>query len=293
MNAPLAPLLLLAFAGPGDGPGERAVVAGDYEKKVLARVEPGGAVAWRREVRAIHDLQALPGGGLLYQTGFGNVIETDAAGQEVWRYDAPAGAEIHSFTRLPDGGTLVAESGTRKLIEFAPGGAVRLEVPLTVHNPDPHRDTRLVRKTPSGTYLVAHEKDEAVREYDKSGAVVWEYEVGSKVYGVSRLKSGNTLVGTGDGHRVIEVTPAGKVVWELTSADLPGVNLAWVTTVGRLPNGNTVVGNCHAGVDNPQLLEVTPDKTVVWSFRDFETFGNALPVAVLPGVPGADGRSSK
>ena len=40
--------------------------------------------------------------------------------------------------------------------------------------------------------------------------------------------------------------------------------------------------NCHAGPANPQILEVTPDKRIVWSFKDFERFGNALPVAVLP-----------
>jgi ecotin len=50
--------------------------------------------------------------------------------------------------------------------------------------------------------------------------------------------------------------------------------------VDRLPNGNTWIVNCHAGPENPQILEVTPDKKVVWSFKDFERFGNALPVAI-------------
>jgi hypothetical protein len=49
--------------------------------------------------------------------------------------------------------------------------------------------------------------------------------------------------------------------------------------VERLENGNTLVVNCHAGKDNPQIIEVTPQKKLVWSFKDFEHFGNALPVA--------------
>jgi hypothetical protein len=57
-------------------------------------------------------------------------------------------------------------------------------------------------------------------------------------------------------------------------------SIAWITMVERLENGNTWIVNCHAGPDNPQILEVTPDKKLAWSFKDFERFGNALPVAV-------------
>jgi outer membrane protein assembly factor BamB len=237
----------------------RAVIAADYQTKTLARIGADGETVWSKKIGAIHDLHALPNGHTLYQTHFRHVIEADAEGETVWRYDAPEGVEIHAFQRLPGGATLVAESGTRRLIEVAKDGSILAEIPLTVEKPDKHRDTRLARKTAAGTYLVAHEKDETVREYDGDGTVVWSYDVGSKVYGVERLANGNTLIGAGDGHRVIEVSPAGKTVWELTSADLPNIELAWVTTATRLPNGNTVVVNCHAGPENPQILEVTPE----------------------------------
>ena len=53
-------------------------------------------------------------------------------------------------------------------------------------------------------------------------------------------------------------------------------NRAWVTTIEELPNGNLLVGNCHAGPENPQIIEITRDKKVVWAFKDFTTFGNSL-----------------
>jgi len=56
---------------------------------------------------------------------------------------------------------------------------------------------------------------------------------------------------------------------------LPGIVLAWVTMVQVLPNGNIVFGNCHAGPDQPQLIEVTRDKKVVWTFKDQKMFGNS------------------
>ncbi len=63
----------------------------------------------------------------------------------------------------------------------------------------------------------------------------------------------------------------GKIVWSIDQKELPGITLAWVTTLHVLPNGNIIVGNCHAGEDNPQLFEVTREKKVVWQFKDFKT----------------------
>ena len=91
---------------------------------------------------------------------------------------------------------------------------------------------------------------------------------GTEVFGAVRLPNGNTLIAGGNNNRVIEVDPAGKVVWTLDQKELPGITLAWVTTLHALPNGNLIVGNCHAGPDNPQLFEVTRDKKLVWVHRD-------------------------
>ena len=54
---------------------------------------------------------------------------------------------------------------------------------------------------------------------------------------------------------------------------------------GDLRNGNIIVGNCHAGPDNPQLIEVTRDKKVVWTFKNFKTFGNSVAAAHVLGLP--------
>jgi hypothetical protein len=41
--------------------------------------------------------------------------------------------------------------------------------------------------------------------------------------------------------------------------------------------------NCHAGPENPQFIEVTHEKKVVWAWKDFTRFGNSTPVvAILP-----------
>ncbi len=96
------------------------------------------------------------------------------------------------------------------------------------------------------------------------------------MFAAIRLPGGNTLIATGNGHGVIEVNAAGKIVWQLTQDELPGVRLAWVTTLQLLANGNIVIGNCHAGPEQPQIVEITRAKEVVWSFKDFDHFGNSL-----------------
>jgi hypothetical protein len=226
----------------------------------------------------------------------------------VWQYEAAprpgydGKVEVHSFQRLPDGLTLVAESGNRRLVEVDASGKIVKQLALKIDHPNPHRDTRMARKLASGNYLVCHEGDGTVREYSPEGAVVWSYALdlagrprspghgpeghGNEVFGALRLASGNTLIAAGNGNRVIEVTPEGKTVWSIEQDELPGIKLAWVTTLELLPNGNLIVGNCHAGEANPQLFEVTRNKQVVWTFRDFKTFGDSLAAAQVLDLPG-------
>lgn len=279
------------------------------DKGRVAIVDADGKVEWEvANKHEVHDLTMLPNGNVLMPTGPTTVVEITPEKKEVWKYEAKPKAgyagriEIHAFQRLDDGRTMVAESGNARIVEVDKDGKVVVAVPLTVDRPHPHRDTRMARKLPSGNYLVCHEGDGKVREYDPTGKVVWTYTLdlggrprspghgpeghGTEVYGAVRLASGNSLIACGNGNRVIEVTPAGKTVWELKQDELPGIKLAWVTTLHVKENGNVIVGNCHAGPDNPQLFEVTRDKKVVWTFKDFKTFGNGLAASHVLGIEG-------
>jgi hypothetical protein len=302
--------LCLAFVGalPGaqTGPSRRLLAADDSTRR-LAIIAPDGSLEWETTVGAIHDAWVLPNGNVLFQQGWTKIVELTPDKKTVWEYDAGKRngnegkrVEVHAFQRLENGWTMIAESGPARIIEVDRDGTIHHEVKLKVDRPNAHSDTRLARKIANGNYLVAHENDGFVREYDAKGTIVWDYEVplfgqtrkgghgpeafGNSVFSASRLPNGNTLVGTGNGHSVLEVTPQKQIVWKLEQHDLPGITLAWVTRVERLSNGNTLIGNCHAGPDNPQFIEVTPDKKVAWTWKDFKNFGNSTPVqAVLSG----------
>src|SRR5688572_13604396 len=241
----------------------RRLLAADYQKKVIAIVNEKNEVEWQEKIKDIHDVTVLPGGNVLFQPDWTTIVEMSPDKKVVWKYDAAkmngnAGkkVEVHAFQRLAGGVTMIAESGPGRIIEVDAKGKLLKEVKLKVAKPDPHRDTRLVRKLDNGNYLVAHEREHAARAYDPAGKVVWEHHVGSQLYSAIRLPNGNTLIGCGNGNRVVEVDKAGKEVWSLNKNDIPGVALAWVTMVERRANGNTLVVNCHAGPENPQIIEV-------------------------------------
>ncbi|MEK6238957.1 MAG: PQQ-like beta-propeller repeat protein, partial [Planctomycetales bacterium] len=279
----------------------------------LAILDQEGRVEWEMKWGGIHDIHMLPNGHVMVQERMRKVVEIDPETKKVvWSYDATQSngnqgkrIEVHAFQPLENGNVMIAESGAGRIIEINRQGELLREIKLKINKPHPHRDTRLARKLTTGNYLVCHEGDGFVREYDgESGKVVWEYEVplfdkqrqgghgpeafGNSVYGAVRLKNGNTLIATGNGHSVLEVTPDKKIAWAIHQKDLPGITLAWVTTLEVLPNGHYVIGNCHAGPDNPLLIEIDPKtKKVVWQLDQHSTFGNSVPSSQLLGVEGA------
>lgn len=273
----------------------------------VAIVDAQGKIEWEYECKYnSHDLHLLANGNYLLHTGPATVSEVTPEKKVVWSYQAKpiktgvGRVEIHAFQRLANGNTMVAESGNTRIVEVNSKGEIVVEVPLKVTKPNAHRDTRMVRKLDSGHYLVCHESDGKVCEYDGQGKIVWSYTLdlggrprspghgpeghGTEVYGAVRLKNGNTLIAGGNNNRVLEVTPEGKIVFSIDQKELPGITLAWVTTLHALPNGNIIIGNCHAGETQPQLIEVTRKKEVVWTFKNHTVFGNNLAAAQVLGV---------
>jgi DNA-binding beta-propeller fold protein YncE len=279
--------------------GRHRFITADTKIGRVAIINKQNKIEWETHVDQIHDIHVLPNGNILYQSHFTNVQEITPDKKIVWEYKTEGKNQVHGFQRLANGNTMVAESGTTRILEIDPKGKIVHETPMTVSEPHVHRDTRLVRALDNGHYLVCHESEGKVREYNRKGKIVWEFDIpmggpetkghegtGNKVYGAIRLKNGNTLIATGNGHSVLEVTPEKKVIWAIYENDLPGIRLQWVTTLQRLPNGNTVIGNCHAGEENPQIIEVNPAKEVVWTFHDFERFGNDMTVSQILDVKG-------
>lgn len=264
------------------------LVSASYGKNVVAICDAKGEVLWRHDTAGPekghaghHDVQLLPNGNILFHDSWTKIQEITLGKEVVWEYDSAKmngnlgkRVDVHAFARLENRETVIVESGVGRIIHVDKDGKLVKEVPLGEGG---RKSTRLMRILDNGHYLACAENPGVVTEYDENGKVIWEYEIGTRVYGAIRLKNGNTLIGSGSGNSVIEVTPAKEVVWDVTKT-VPGteISLAWMATVQELPNGNLALGNCHAGEGNPQIFEITKDKKVVWEFDEWDLVGNGL-----------------
>ncbi|MEO8887012.1 MAG: hypothetical protein ABI367_13180 [Mucilaginibacter sp.] len=178
-------------------------------------------------------------------------------------------------------------------------GKVEVQHELPYKNPqDPsgiHGQFRRARVTAQGTYLVSFLNMDQVVEYDKDFKEIWKYTIPSP-WAAIRLKNGNTLINDEKDWLTREVNAKGETVWEFNcKTDLPAQYQlkAAPQTCTRLANGNTIFTSRGQKGNGPQLIEVTPDKKVVWVLHDWKDIGDATAVQILddPGMPEIPGQS--
>ena len=264
---------------------------------------------WEYKTGRCNDLWVLPNGNLLFNTGSGvrevtrdNNVVFNYTGSPVLRKvtlkdgtvkEVKGPSDIFACQRLANGNTFIAECNAGRLLEVAPDGkTIVKEVRLLPEGTDGgHTYMRNARVLANGNYLVAHLAAQVVKEYDPKGNVIRTIAVKGGPHSVIRLPDGNTLISCSDspgGSRVFEVDKNDRVVWELTSADLPGIRLYLMAGFQRLPNGNTVMSNWlgHGQFGKaPHVIEVTRDKKVVWTFADHKTMQTISSIQLLD-VPG-------
>jgi len=265
----------------------------------------GGRVVWQYAIpikdadgtlQELGDATMLSNGNILFCRKVG-ASEVSPEKNIVWDFPAPKGFEIHSVQPLGLDRVLLIEQGNpaRLLVIRKATGKIEKELTLPVPNPQKaHLQFRRVRLTHAGTFLAGHLDDHKVVEYDQNGKAIWSFDTPGP-WDAVRLQNGNTLISSYH-NTVLEVTPAGRVVWRLTPEDLPGIKCFIFQEVNRLANGNTVICNwCPADLKDPklwpgtvQVIEVTPAKKIVWTLSEWDApdLGPASSIQLLdePGV---------
>src|SRR5476651_188765 len=291
--APAPPVLAaMDLVLPGNGLAQHDFLyCGEYDTRkqmqTIFRVQ-GGKVVWTYEIpindhnnvlSEFDDIHQLSNGNVLFstKTGWGEVTPDK---QVVYNYECPKGTECHSAQPIGLDKVLFMQNGTpaKLMLMNIKTGKVEMEHEMNSKSPDDpksvHGEFRHVRMTNKGTYLIAHMDLGKVIEYDKNWKEIWQCDAPS-VWAAVRLKNGNTLISGNQNGFVREINSKGDIVWEIKNNDLPGIPLHSVQEVDRLANGNTLICNWTGNLkkaDWPtivQVIEVTPDKKVVWALREW------------------------
>jgi hypothetical protein len=273
-----------------------------------------GKVVWTYDIptndanktlQELSDATLLSNGNVVFarKTGAGEVTPDKKL---IWNYDAPKGFEVHVIQPLGLDKVMIVQNGipAKLMIINTVTGKTEKELELPTNN-DPktvHTQFRRVQITKAGTILAAHHDQNKVVEYTMDGKEIWSVAV-SIPWDAVRLDNGNTLIASHDSF-VREVNPKGETVWEFNQKDCPDIVLFCMQEANRLPNGNTVMSNwCPNGVvdakgakapakwpQTVQVLEVTPDKKIVWALRSWTPPADLGPATVIqlldqPGIP--------
>ena len=241
-------------------------------------VDGDGKTVWRYP-GSTRDGYVLPSGNILLAVSKGKdfpgggVVEITRENKVVFSFKGTQ-SEVNTAQLLDNGNIMLTEAGAKpRILEINREGKIVVEVALQCQNTNHHMESRMARKLANGNYLVPQLFDKVVREYTPKGEIVWEFKTPNEPkdswpFTAIRLPNGNTLVNCTHGNLVVEVDPAGKIVWQLSNADLPSKLLNDPCGAQRLPNGNTVICSYAIGAGRTKLLEVTPDKKVVWTFTE-------------------------
>jgi len=219
-----------------------------------------------KTLQELSDATLLSNGNVVFarKTGAGEITPDKKL---IWNYDAPKGFEVHTIQPIGLDKVMLVQNGTK-----------------------------------AGTFLAAHHDQNKVVEYDANGKEIWSVNVDIP-WDAVRLDNGNTLIASHDSF-VREVNPKGETVWEFNQKDCPDIQLFCMQEANRLANGNTVMSNwCPNGVVDAkgakaptkwpltvQVLEVTPDKKIVWALRSWTPPADLGPATVIqlldePGKP--------
>jgi hypothetical protein len=276
---------------PGNGLAQHPMlyIGEGYNKMLLVN---GGKIIWTYNTAPVKsgeydDVWLLSNGNILFSR-MSYAAEVTPQKKIVWRRDAATGREIHTVQPIGLDKVLLMENGQppKLMVINKKSGAIEIEHEMPDSGPT-HAQFRRVRVTANGTYLVPFLQMHKVVEYDKDFKEIWSYET-NRPWAAVRLHNGNTLITDEHDKLTREVNPKGETVWEIKLSDLPAeLRGGNCQTALRLTNGNTILCINSPRNKAPQLVEVTPDKKVVWALKDWRHFGPATAVQILddPGIP--------
>ncbi len=259
----------------GAHPTSRAIVQRDYD-----------VVKFKINLSSQYDpSKPFPGNTLISP----NLREVSPEGDVLWSYHEE-GKITWDAERLSNGNYLFSICDdvlinptaplVNNIVEMTPTYEVVWN--YTITGPETHNhEVHDVDKLSNGNYLIADMSQDRVIEVNSTYDIVWEWrsidhlshpepipDDWVHLNDVDRLPNGNTLITLRNYDTVIEVNPAGDIVWQYgdllyVNPLLPAQNhskLFGPHNADRLKNGNTLIADSM----NHRCIEIDPIGKIVW-----------------------------
>ena len=220
------------------------------------------------------DVELLPSDNVLFLLPGKGIYEIDRKGKVVWSH--PDKKVSHDADRLPNGNTLYVfgnddKKSDAQVKEVNPKGKLVWSwYAKDEFNKSPYKDannqgwthTNAVTRMANGNTLISPRNFNCLVEVNPKGKVV--RIIGEKYlkkqHDPEVLPNGNILLANHQQpHEVLEIDPkTEKIVWRFA---IPKRRVWPVRDANRLPNGNTLITGTTV------LVEITPDKEIVWRLK--------------------------
>ena len=205
----------------------------------------------------VNTVQALENGNILLTEAGDHPRLLEVTRQGQIAVDVPLQAQTGNHhlqsrmaRKLPNGNYLVPQLLDRTVRAYAPDGSIVWEVKTPETPKDSWPFTAI--RVPGGNTLIACTHGGHVIEVDAAGQIVWQLTnadlEGAPLKdpcGAQRLPNGNTVIATygnhGPGIKLIEVTPAKKVVWTYATDKKQSIHTVQILDTNGIPLPGTAM----------------------------------------------------
>ncbi|MHA1371083.1 MAG: aryl-sulfate sulfotransferase, partial [Promethearchaeota archaeon] len=246
-------------------------------------MDTSGGLNWSYYMPNSLDKELTQNGNILITTGepgHGQVVEIDMNKNVLWSITEVGGIPLnfpHDADRLPNGNTLIADTGNDRAIEVTLDGNIAwswyawdyFSAEDAIKGQSYLND---VDRLPNGNTLICLRDLSTVIEVDPDGKIVWLYGgpgsgLLNKPHNPDRLLNGNTLICDSENRRIVEVTPAGAIKWQYNPESEPGVPmLGWPRDADLLPDGHLLISDTRVnGRGKNAIYEIDRESgEIIW-----------------------------
>ena len=252
---------------------EKLAIAGSGWQEIAIVDKKNGIIEWRHALdkdEECNDIEVMPDGSILYAYSKGAKLITRNH-ETIWDYKAKENEEIHSATRLDNGGFMIAVCGEpARIVELDNDGKQTKEIPFYTVTLDVNKQFRHIAQISDGSYIIPLIEKRKIIQISSDGRNKGSLYIGSELTSVKTVDSDKVLVSCGKDGRFMELNPSLRIDSAIITSSIKGGSLLYVAEIFPYKNGNKLIANSNMYSDDksqPLLIEIDPNNEIVWKLN--------------------------